>query len=103
MKIAIISPYRFKAHTKFNQLLNNFTKKQSIISAELDEFGDNIEVLLDNEISIKIILSLPKDLGSALADKYFYVAYIDRDFNEDEVWEIRQHLIGEQKKPIIYF
>jgi len=34
MRIVIISPYRFKAHTKFKQLLNEFTKKYSIIDTE---------------------------------------------------------------------
>lgn len=103
MRIVIISPYRFKAHTKFERLLNEFTKRCSIIDAEVDEFGDNIKALFDNEMSVEIIWTIPENLCSALVDKYFDVVYIDKDYNEDEVWEIRKHLIGEQKKPIIYF
>lgn len=103
MRIVIISPYRFKAHTKFKQLLNEFIKKCSIINTEADEFGNNIKALFSNEMSVEIIWVIPENLCSAIVNKYFDVAYIDKDYNEDEVWEIRKHLIGEQKKPIIYF
>lgn len=103
MRIVIISPYRFKAHTKFEQLLNEFTKKYSIIDTEADEFGNNIKALFNNEMSVEIIWAIPENLCSAIVNKYFDVVYIDKDYNEDEVWEIRKHLIGEQKKPIIYF
>lgn len=103
MRIVIVSPYRFKAHTKFEQLLNEFTKRLSIIDAEVDEFDDNIKALFNNEMSVEIIWAIPKNLCSAIMDKYFDVVYIDKEYNEDEVWEIRKHLIGEQRKPIIYF
>jgi len=103
MRIVIISPYRFKAHTKFKKLLNEFTKRYSIIDTEADEFGNNVKALFNNEMSVEIIWAIPENLCSAIVNKYFDVVYIDKDYNEDEVWEIRKHLIGEQKKPIIYF
>ena len=103
LRTVIISPYRYKAHNKFKSLVNYITKKNNITEAKTDEFGDNYYVVFDNDMSLEIIVAIPKEIESALADKYFDVVYIDRDYNEDEVWVIRQQLIGQQSKPMIYF
>lgn len=103
LRVIIISPYRYKALNKFKSLVEYATKKNSIIEARTDEFDDNIYVLLDNEVSLETIVAIPKEIEDALNDKYFDVVYIDRDYNEDEVWTVRQHLIGQQSKPIIFF
>lgn len=103
LRVIIISPYRYKALNKFKSLVEYATKKNSIIEARTDEFDDNIYVLLDNEVSLEAIVAIPKEIVDALNDKYFDVVYIDRDYNEDEVWTVRQHLIGQQSKPIIFF
>lgn len=79
------------------------TKKSIVIEAIADEFGDNVWAALSNDSSLEIIVAIPKEIKSAIANNYFDVAYIDTDYNNDEVWEIRQHLIGQQSKPIIYF
>ena len=99
----IISPYRYKAHNKFKSLIKSMTKKSIVIEAIADEFGDNVWAALSNDSSLEIIVAIPKEIKSAIANNYFDVAYIDTDYNNDEVWEIRQHLIGQQSKPIIYF
>ena len=103
LRTVIISPYRYKAHNKFKSLVASATKKNSIIEAKTDEFDENVYVIFDNDSSLEIIAVIPKEIESALADKYFDVVYIDKDYNEDEVWAIRQHLIGNQSKPINFF
>lgn len=103
IRIAIISPYRHKAQTKFNSLIKSAIKKYSIVDAKADEFGDNNYVRFEADTSLEIIAAIPNEIESALTDKYFDIVYIDTDYGEDEVWTIRQHLIGNQSKPINYF
>lgn len=103
MRVVIISPYRFKARNKFNSVMDSIAKKQRIIDARVDEFDDNIYVAFSGETSLEVICAIPKNLANAIKDKYYDVVYIDKDYNEDEVWTIREHLVGNERKPIIFF
>lgn len=103
VRIVVISPYRFKAQNKFNSLIDSIVRKNPIIEATTDEFNDNYYVVFKNEVSLERITVIPKEINNALDNKYFDIVYIDRDYNDDEVWIIRQHLIGQQSKPINYF
>lgn len=103
VRIVVISPYRFKAQNKFNSLIDSVVRKNPIIEAATDEFNDNYYVGFANETSLERIIAIPKDISQLLTDKYFDIVYIDKDYNEDETWTIRQHLIGQQSKPIIFF
>lgn len=79
----------------------------SPFSYALKQKADDIKLRLfckeETNYKLHTIQALPDDVTDKLHGKSFDFAYIDVNYVDEEVAEIRQHITGEQHKKIKFF
>ena len=62
------------------------------------------KVTMNNEdLILYYAQALPDDILRMVHDINYDVAYIDKEYNAEEIMLIRNQLIGTESRPIIYF
>lgn len=85
MDILVISPFRYA----------------------LDQKADDIKLRLfcreETNYKLNLVQALPCDVADKLQGRSFDYAYIDVNYIDDEVAEIRSHITGESHKTMKFF
>lgn len=104
MRILIITPYLHKARQQLNRIITKRVNNGcTVVKAIADQYGENREVIFDDETELQFVLALPDEVSAKIRGMYYDVVFIDKEYNDDEVRYIRVNLIGTESKPVIYF
>ena len=104
MRIMIITPYLYKARWQFNKvIIKRINNGGLITNAIADEYGQNRQVTFDDGTELWFTQALPDEVNTKIKELYYDVVFIDTEYNDDEVRDIRANVIGTASKPVIYF
>ena len=104
MRIMIITPYLYKARWQLNKvIIKRINNGGLITNAIADEYEQNRQVTFDDGTELWFTQALPDEVNTKIKELYYDVVFIDTEYNDDEVRDIRANVIGTASKPVIYF
>lgn len=104
MRIMIITPYLYKARWQLNKvIIKRINNGGLITNAIADEYGQNRQVTFDDGTELWFTQALPDEVCSKVKGLYYDVVFVDSEYNDDEIRDIRTNLIGTESKPVINF